>query len=82
MHTLSICTVSSYNKLRDTEGMTSSNLLQEAGKDMWVGLGVSFHPISLTHFLLTSASLQPHESQHARPPCPSPTPGVHSDSHP
>ena len=27
-------------------------------------------------------SLQPHESQHARPPCPSPTPGVHSDSRP
>ena len=29
-----------------------------------------------------SDSLQPHELQHARPPCPSPTPGVHSDSHP
>ena len=29
-----------------------------------------------------SDSLQPHESQHARPPCPSPTPGVHSDSCP
>ena len=27
-----------------------------------------------------SNSLQPHESQHARPPCPSPTPGVHSDT--
>ena len=27
-------------------------------------------------------TLQPHESQHTRPPCPSPTPGVHSDSHP
>ena len=26
-----------------------------------------------------SDSLQPHESQYARPPCPSPTPGVHSD---
>ena len=26
-----------------------------------------------------SDSLRPHESQHARPPCPSPTPGVHSD---
>jgi len=26
-----------------------------------------------------SDSLQPHELQHARPPCPSPTPGVHSD---
>ena len=29
-----------------------------------------------------SNSLWPHESQHARPPCPSPTPGVHWDSHP
>ena len=27
-----------------------------------------------------SDSLRPHELQHARPPCPSPTPGVHSDS--
>ena len=27
-----------------------------------------------------SDSLQPHESQHARSPCPSPSPGVHSDS--
>ena len=31
---------------------------------------------------VASNSLQPHESQHARPPCPSPTPGVHSDSRP
>ena len=29
---------------------------------------------------VVSDSLQSHESQHARPPCPSPTPGVHSDS--
>ena len=29
-----------------------------------------------------SDSLQRHESQHARPPCPSPTPGVHSNSLP
>ena len=26
---------------------------------------------------VVSDSLQPHELQHARPPCPSPTPGVH-----
>ena len=26
-----------------------------------------------------SDSLRPHESQHARPPCPSPTPGVYSN---
>ena len=31
---------------------------------------------------VVSNSLQPHELQHARPPCPSPSPGVHSDSHP
>ena len=29
-----------------------------------------------------SDSLWPHGSQHARPPCPSPSPGVHSDSGP
>ena len=29
-----------------------------------------------------SDSLRPHELQHVRPPCPSPTPGVHSDSRP
>ena len=29
-----------------------------------------------------SDSLQPHESQHARPPCPSPTPRVYSNSCP
>ena len=29
-----------------------------------------------------SDSFRPHESQHPRPPCPSPTPGVHPDSRP
>ena len=31
---------------------------------------------------VVSDSLRPHESQHAGSPCPSPTPGVHSDSRP
>ena len=31
---------------------------------------------------VVSDSLQLHESQHARPPCPSPSPGVHSNSCP
>ena len=31
---------------------------------------------------VVSDSLQPHESQHARPPCPSPTPRVHWNSRP
>ena len=31
---------------------------------------------------VVSNSLGPHESQHARPPCPSPTPRIHSNSRP
>ena len=31
---------------------------------------------------VVSDSLWPHESQHTRPPCPSPTPGVHLDACP
>ena len=41
-------------------------------------------PVSSIQFShsVVSDSLWPHESQHARPPCPSPTPRVHSDSGP
>ena len=35
----------------------------------------------LSHSVV-SDSLRPHESQHTRPPCPSPTPGVYSNSCP
>ena len=38
--------------------------------------------VSSVQFRHVSDSLRPHESQHARPPCPLPTPGVHSDSRP
>ena len=40
-----------------------------------------YYSFQFSHSVV-SDSLQPHESQHARPPCPSPTPGVHWDSHP
>ena len=51
------------------------------------------HPVDGPPFLLVrsvskfsrsviSDSLQPHEPQHARPPCPSPTPGVHQNPSP
>ena len=39
----------------------------------------SVSPFSLS---VVSDSLWPHELQHARPPCPSPTPGVYSNSCP
>ena len=37
-----------------------------------------FSSVHFSHSVM-SDSLRPHESQHARPPCPSPTPGIHSD---
>ena len=37
--------------------------------------------IQFSHSVV-SESLRPHELQHTRPPCPSPAPGVHSNSHP
>ena len=45
---------------------------------------VSFIKFSSVQFSrsVVSNSLQPHELQHARPPCPSPNPRVHSDSCP
>ena len=45
-------------------------------------ISISFHSSVQFSRLVVSDSFRPHESQHARPPCPSPTPGVHSDSHP
>ena len=38
-----------------------------------------FSSVQFSHSVV-SDSLRPHESQHARPPCPSPTPGVHPNS--
>ena len=40
-----------------------------------------FSSVQFSHSVV-SISLRPHELHHARPPCPSPTPGVHSDSCP
>ena len=43
--------------------------------------GFSECSVQFSHLVL-SDFLRPHESQHARPPCLSPTPGVHWDSRP
>ena len=40
-----------------------------------------FSSVQFSHSVV-SDSLRPHESQHARPPCPSPTPRVHPNSYP
>ena len=52
---------------------------------VWVDVltfrSLQFSSVQFSHSVV-SDSLQPHELQHARPPCLSPTPGVHLDSHP
>ena len=40
------------------------------------------HSIQFSSVAQSCPTLRSHESQHAKPPCPSPTPGVHSDSRP
>ena len=45
-------------------------------------MGMHTHIYQFSSVAQSCPTLRPHESQHARPPCPSPTPGVHSDSRP
>ena len=47
----------------------------------WFFHRLQFSSVQFSHSVV-SDSLWPHESQHARPPCPSPTLGVHSNSCP
>ena len=44
-------------------------------------MNVTVLSVQFSHSVV-SDSLRPHESQHARPPCPSPTPGDYSNSCP
>ena len=46
-----------------------------------LGLPFTFSLVQFSHSVV-SDSLQPHEPQHARPPCPSSTPGVYPNSCP
>ena len=49
---------------------------------LWPGISqFCWVTIQFSHSVMSN-SLQPHESQHTSPPCPSTTPGVHSDSRP
>ena len=45
----------------------------------WVAISSPFSSVQFSHSVMPD-SLQPHESQPARPPCPSPTPRVHPNS--
>ena len=47
---------------------------------MWLARQMLFSSVQFSRSVV-SDSLRPHESQHARPPCPSPTPGACKNSY-
>ena len=64
----------------------TQNLIRFYLESLWVYRSISktsniFSSVQFSPSVV-SDSLQPHESQHARSPCPSQSPGVHSDSRP
>ena len=75
--TISTFWISAY-KIWWKESLFSSSLNLDYQEKVFVEL------VSSVQFSnsVVSDSLQPHDSQYARTPCPSPTPRVHSDSYP
>ena len=75
-----------YSCLRDIMDRGAWQAAVHGVAKSWTQLNtcVSTYHISSVQFScwVVSDSLRPHESQHARSPCPSPSPGVHSDSRP
>ena len=68
-----------------TKITADSDCSQEIKRCLLLGRKAMTKPkFSSVQFSLSvmSDSLRPHELHHARPPCPSPTPGVHWDSRP
>ena len=55
------------------------NFKKKKSSFKYLGVGIRTDQISRS---VVSDSLRPHESQHTRPPCPLPTPRVHSNSGP
>ena len=51
------------------------------GPLLWAGNGNPLSSVQFSHSVM-SDTLRPHGLQHARPPCPSPTPRVYSNSYP
>ena len=87
-----------YTQKEGTKKGNDVLLYYEKILSLWTWEGLGKLPNSLHHVLWTldwynrlvyqfsrsvvSDSLRPHESQHTRPPCPSPTPRVHPNSCP
>ena len=80
VHTSSVCAL---------QESVSQSCISSGGSKVGLMVTSSKRGLTLLHKTsvqfsrsVMSNSLRPHESQHTRPPCPSSTPGVHSDSRP
>ena len=69
-----------FRKGRGTRDQIANNRwIIEKAREFQKNISVQFSQFSRS---VVSNSLRPHELQHARPPCLSPTPGVHTKSRP
>ena len=73
MHSNSHCSI-----IYQSHNMEAISIQRECGMHIYNRI---FSSVQFSRSVV-SDSLRPHESQHARPPCPSTTPRVHSNSHP
>ena len=69
------------NSLENSSVSRKVNNTRARNSFLFPSLFFTIHSVQFSHSVVFN-SLWPHESQHTRPPCPSPTPRVHSDSHP
>ena len=71
--------------LTDRKEVYEDNINHLIIRHTWIN-EITFIPIQFSSVQFSCSvvpdSLRPHESQHAKPPCPSPTPRVHSNSRP
>ena len=66
-----------------TTRRSNQSILKEINPEyLWEELMLKLKLQYFGHLMQRANSLWPHESQYTRPPCPSPTPRVHSDSCP
>ena len=67
--------------LRHNRRLIKKSWIWNVGQLLLILKPIQFSSVQFSRSVM-SDSLRPHESQHPRPPCPSPTPGVHPDSRP
>ena len=69
------------NRIRTNKKQKETKLQNQANNGIYTNKYTPINSVQISHSVM-SDSLWPHGLQHARPPCPLPTPGVYSNSCP